>query len=138
MCLSRLTGVPDPSASGEGWKVLVLSGVTGPQYSGPVWGGPHPPGEPLSATERTVRCEATGEWYKSGFHVFVDEQSAREYLKTCWVDLSMGRHVVRKVRWRGLLARGEQCVGFGSPDRDCVVVSEMTILEEGPDVPQNS
>lgn len=66
-----------------------------------------PPGEWLTATDKTVRDGSGDGWYRSGFHTFPTYPNCVQYLKRfkrredlCIVEVEIGGEVWRKPRTR--------------------------------------
>lgn len=144
MCLRILDGGsrPDPEAAGYGWKVF-RKGV-GDQVWGPLQGGgPLREGFEASAKSPRVGCdEYPYEEYRAGFHLFESLADAAQFRDGWLCDSRMVYHadlarpVVRRVRWRGLLARGWQESNRRLLDSrllPCLVAQYVTVLGEGPE-----
>jgi hypothetical protein len=132
MCLNRLLPIPEYLPN-MGYKVFLHDKVHDRLYFS-VMGvmgtiGQVRINEWLKSNKYLIiRTMHSNETYEPGFHVFLDKQSAIDYIKHWNIYESIHEEVLYEVIFSDVTAYGEQCVlGSDIPHR-CVVCDKIYIL----------
>jgi hypothetical protein len=137
MCLHSVTDrEPKPEETGIGWKVIEVQGMG---FYGPFYNQTHYPfGEWIKAVpfKELVKLPPGQPNYTPGFHIFLNEQDAKIYLKEYIYPVLLGikDFNIVKVEYKGVLCRG--ITRIRNDDVQCLDWHLTTLVVENMLVPE--